>query len=485
MRLNVSLWRDRLLPKSIVARMTLILFIGILVAQSLGGVLWSRQLQQSEVERLSIAAENMGARMGQTIQFFSRLPREYRHIVLDQLRDMGGTRFFVSINTHYIDLEKVESSALSLRIIDQLKTSANSQLAGKKIENIDLVAFDNVRVLSGENRMVELPQRWQSFALLDPGDESPVIVAQIQVGQKEWIYLATVFPSGRLLDASLLTSERLISLVLVSLTVLILTTILVRWIVRPLRKLAKQADVLGRGQNPDFLPEEGSVEMQTTIRAFNQMGTRIRKFISDRERLFASISHDLKTPLTRARLRAELVDDASLRDGLVNDLENLEMLVHASLQMIKENEIHENITQVDLARILKRCLESAQVADLPSSLEIPEPFVIEGRPLSLQRLFANLIDNALHYGRCADVKGWIDKDTDQLIVQVLDKGPGLTYAQKKRVFEPFYRLNKAPSDIHVGLGMGIVRSIAQLHGAEVQLLDRASGGLVVEVRFPL
>lgn len=465
--------------------MTFILFIGILVAQSLGGILWSRQIQQSEVERLSIAAENMGARMGQTIQFFSRLPREYRHIVLDQLRDMGGTRFFVSINTHFIAVEKVESSALSLKIIDRLKTSANSQLAGKKLEELDLVAFENVRILSGENRMVELPPRWQSFALLDPGDKSPVVVAQMQVAEKEWIYLATVFPSGRLLDSSLLSYERLISLVLVSLTVLILTTILVRWIVRPLRMLAKQADVLGRGQNPDFLPEEGSVEMQTTIRAFNQMGTRIRKFISDRERLFASISHDLKTPLTRARLRAELVDEENLRDGLVNDLENLEMLVHASLQMIKDNAIHENVTQVDLGRLLKRCLESAQVADLPSTLEIPEPFILEGRPLSLQRLFSNLIDNALHYGRCADVLGWIDSDKGNLIVQVRDKGLGLNDAQKKRVFEPFYRLDKAPSDIHVGLGMGIVRSIAQLHGAEVILIDREGGGLIVEVRFPL
>ena len=98
-------WRDDLLPSSIVARMSLVLFTGILIAQILGTLLWTRQLEIAERDRLVEISHNMGARMGQTILFFSRLPHQYRHIVLDQLRDMGGTRFFVSVNPRYLALD--------------------------------------------------------------------------------------------------------------------------------------------------------------------------------------------------------------------------------------------------------------------------------------------------------------------------------------------------------------------------------------------
>lgn len=479
--------RDRLLPKSIVARMSLVLFLGILIAQILGTFLWTRQFEIVERDRLLEIAQTMGARMGQTILFFSRLPHQSRHIVLDQLRDMGGTRFFVSVNSKFITLETLEDNELSRDIRLSLSSAMAAQLGRDKQANvvIDFVEFENLRILSSANLMVELPPRWQRFALLDSGDNSPVVVTQIPVSETEWMYLATVFPRGNALNQSLVNPERALSLALVSLTVLLLTMLLVGWIVKPLRRLANQADTFGRGQNPEPLQPQGSIEMRTTIQAFNDMSHRIRKFIADRERLFASISHDLKTPLTRARLRAEMLDNESEREPIIKDLENLETLVVATLQMLKEGAIHENSRRVDLRALIIRSLESAYIADIPVRYDLPAVFFIEGRPMSLERLFANLIDNAMHYARGVEVIGWLDADRKRLIVQVCDRGPGLSDAMKAKVFEPFYRVQRQPSSVHVGLGMGIVQSIAQLHGASIELKDRPGGGLIVEIGFPL
>ena len=188
---------------------------------------------------------------------------------------------------------------------------------------------------------------------------------------------------------------------------------------------------------------------------------------------------------TRARLRVEMIDDDKLRDNLIGDIENVDLLVKASLQMIKDGAIHENSEQIDLKKVIDDCLASAEIEGLPSSAKLPDEFVLEGRRLSLERLFTNLIDNALHYGRGVEIFGHKEPEANELVVQVCDRGPGLSDELKQRVFEPFYRIDRATSAIHVGLGMGIVQSIAQLHGASIELLDREGGGLIVELRFPL
>ena len=180
-----------------------------------------------------------------------------------------------------------------------------------------------------------------------------------------------------------------------------------------------------------------------------------------------------------------MLDNELERDPIIQDLENLENLVVATLQMLKEGAIHENTKRVDLRSLIIRCLDSACVAGLPASHHLPDDFYLEGRPLSLERLFSNLIDNAIHYARGVEVYGSINATKQLLVVQVCDRGPGLSKEMKARVFEPFFRIKRQPSAVHVGLGMGIVQSIAQLHGANIELKDREGGGLIVEIAFPL
>ena len=471
-------------PKTVVARMTSVLFVGILLAQALGTWLWVEQFQSSERYRMIEVSESMGSRIGQTIAFFEKLPKQYRHMVLDQLRDMGGTRFFVSVNKQYIDLVPIEESEFSLLVRDNLQKSMVAQLGQIEDLEITFVNFDNLKILTGNNLMVALSPTWKRFALLDPEDESPFAVIQFPIDEDEWMYLTAVVPRGELLlGIDWINGERIFTFLAVSLTVLLLTFLFVRWLILPLKVLAHQADLLGKGRNPRQLEEKGSKEIVATIAAFNSMTKRIQKFIADRERSFAAISHDLKTPLTRARLRVEGIEDGPIKENLIGDLDYLETMVKGSLQIMTDGVEYENTSVIDLSLMLASILKKEEILGLPIKMNIKSNISMKGRALAIERLFSNVINNALSYGHGVEVSG--QKKKTGIYIQIKDKGPGLSDADKENVFKPYYRLEHKLSDAHTGLGMGIARSIANIHGGELELKDRKGGGLVVEVYFPV
>ena len=464
--------------------MTSVLFIGIVIVQLLGAWLWVEQLQSSERDRMIEVSESMGSRIGQTIAFFEKLPKQYRHVVLDQLRDMGGTRFFVSVNKQHIDLVPIAESEFSLLVRDNLQRSMFAQLGQIDDMEITFVNFDNLKILTGDNLMVALSPTWKRFALLDPGDESPVAVIQFPIDEEEWMYLAAVVPKGELLlGVDWMNGERIFNLLAVSLTVLLLTFLFVRWLVFPLKTLAHQADLLGKGRNPRQLEEKGSKEMVATIRAFNSMAMRIQNFITDRERSFAAISHDLKTPLTRARLRVESIEDDTIKESLIGDLDYLGTMVTGSLQIISDGIEFEHTSDIDLTEMLGAILKKEEILGLPIKFDMKKNITMKGRSLAIERLFSNLINNAMTYGKGVEVKG--KKQHNGILIEIMDNGPGLSDADKENVFKPYYRLEHKLSESHSGLGMGIARSIANIHGGELELKDRTGGGLIVEVYFPL
>ena len=471
-----------ILPQTIAARMTVGLFIGILIAQLLGTMLWVEQLKSSERNRLVEVSQTMGSRIGQTVEFFGKLPKQYRHIVLDQLRDMGGTRFFVSVNKKYIDLEQINETEFSLLVRSNLQTSIFEQTGEIDDLMIQFVDFENLKILSGDNMMVDLPPKWKRFALINPGNSSPVAVVQFPI-ENEWMYLAAIVPEGKVMTGiEWLTDERIISLAAVSITVLLLTIFFVRWIVSPYKLLAKQADLLGKGRKLRQLHEHGSKEMVTTIRAFNSMARRIQKFISEREQSYASISHDLKTPLTRARLRVEGLDDGEMRDNLIGDLEYLDTMVKGSLQVMTDGTMFENSSSINLTDMLNVLVSKEKISGLPVSVDITDNLTIKGRPLAIERLFSNLINNALTYGKGVEITG--NKINGEILINIMDRGPGLSDADKVNVFEPYYRLEHSITSTHSGLGLSIARNIVNIHGGEIELKDRQGGGLLVEIYFP-
>ena len=487
------------MPKTVVARMTSVLFIGILVAQVLGTWLWVEQLKSSEKEKMTEVSQNLGSQIAQAVGFFEKLPNQYRQQTLTQLRQNGGTfldfgaEFFVSVNKDYVQSNSIASSEFSELVRSNLEKTLYSQIGQVEDLNIRFVSFSNTKIttpngpgegLTNNQLIVSLAPIWKSLGLIAPREESPIAIIQFRLKQQnEWMYLATIIPQGELLlSFDWINGERIFTSAAVSVTMLLITFLFVRWLVSPLQLLAHQADLLGKGRFPRQLDETGSKEMVATIRAFNSMAKRIQKFIADRERSFAAISHDLKTPLTRARLRVEGIEDGIIKEDLIGDLDYLETMVKGSLQIMTDGAEHENTSKVNITTMLTAILKKEEFLGLPIKMNIKENIVMKGRALAIERLFSNLINNALTYGKGVEVTG--QKKKTGIFIQIKDRGPGLSDKDKENVFKPYYRLEHKLNDEHSGLGMGIARNIANIHGGELELKDRTGGGLIVEIYFP-
>ena len=489
-----------LMPKTILARVTSIIFIGVLIAQLLGTWIWVEQLKSSERDRMTELSQSMGNHIGKAIGFFEKLPNQYRQETLEEFRTNGGTfldfeaEFFVSMNPEYIDLTPISTTEFSLLVRDNIQKSMSPYMGQIEDLNLSFVSFENAKTmtpnkplkgLTDNNAIVSLSPIWKNLGLIAPKDEIPIAVIQFRLNQQTgWMYLATIIPKGELLlSFDWINGERIFTSIAVSLTVLLLTFLFVRRIISPLKLLAHQADLLGRGRNPRQLEEKGSKEIVATIGAFNSMAKRIRRFIADRERTFTAISHDLKTPLTRARLRVEGIEEGPIKENLIGDLDYLETMVKGSLQIMTDGAEHENTTVIDLKELLNTILKKEEILHLPIKLSMNEKITMKGRPVAIERLFSNLINNAMTYGKGVEVKG--KKIRNGILIQIMDTGPGLSDIDKENVFKPYYRLEHKLSEAHSGLGMGIARNIANIHGGELELKDRPGGGLIVEVYFPV
>lgn len=289
----------------------------------------------------------------------------------------------------------------------------------------------------------------------------------------------------QLAEEALAWPYRLLLILLVLLiSVAALSVLAVRWLTRPLTLLATAAAELGRDIQRPPLPETGPLEVGRAARAFNTMQTRLIRYIRDRSRILAAVSHDLKTPVTRLRLRAELLDDEGLKTKFQGDLDEMEKMVQATLDFMRGAENQETVAPVDINALLESLQENAADTggDVRLSGTVQTPY--RGRPLALKRCVSNLVDNALQYGQRAIIQ--VDDRPAQLTIIIRDEGPGLPEAELEKAFEPFYRLESSRSRNTggTGLGLGIARNIARAHGGELTLRNAAGGGLAAVLELP-
>jgi signal transduction histidine kinase len=281
----------------------------------------------------------------------------------------------------------------------------------------------------------------------------------------------------------------LAAFVLMTLAAALLTLWTVRRLIAPVQVLAEAAEVLGRDVNAPPLPENGPTEVRTAAIAFNTMALRIRRFVQDRTELLTAIGHDLRTPITRLKLRAEFIEDEEQRAKILADLEELEAMVSATLAFGRDSRTTEALSPIDLAELLRTILDETGDAwpDMQDQLHyegLPH-LTIQARSLSLKRVFVNLVTNAIHYGGSATVRlSIVARST--VVVDVEDDGPGIPAGEMDRVFEPFHRgePSRNRETGGVGLGLPIARNISRAHGGDVTLSNRPSGGLRATVTLP-
>jgi signal transduction histidine kinase len=350
--------------------------------------------------------------------------------------------------------------------------------------SVSFVRPEDLRIFNGGIKLDELPRSWAHYALSLEPINPPVLVTQIELAPGEWLYIASLLPEPyTTLEEQDLPAQQVWFIVLTSSFLLLFIGLLVHWQSRPLKRLARAAREMSLGTVVEPVVEGGGSEVVEVSRAFNAMRERISRYLSERSQLFSAISHDLRTPITRLRLRVELLDDEAVQAKFSRDLDELELLVKGALQCVKDTDIHENIEPVDLNQVL-HCLVEPYLSPAGNGRVTQQgkaAAFYPGKPLALKRCIGNLIDNALKYGQKAHLH--VDDDAEAFVLHVDDEGPGVPEQRQEQVFEPHFRLAGKQQQGY-GLGLGIARNIAHSHGGEVSLQNLREGGLRVTLRLP-
>ena len=252
---------------------------------------------------------------------------------------------------------------------------------------------------------------------------------------------------------------------------------------RPLKKLAKAASALGRGETTAKLDEEGPHEVVETIRAFNEMQERLTTFVHDRAKMLAALGHDLRTPITSLRLKAEFIEDDDVREQILRTLDEMAEMAEASLSFAREEAAQEQTRLVDIGALTSSVCEDLADAGLAVTCAETADFAVRCRPVAMKRALRNLIENAVAYGTHANVTAEYKYGEARIVVE--DQGPGIPEADMEKVFKPFVRLEQSRNRETggVGLGLAIARSIVRSHGGDILLQNRAGGGLRAILSF--
>jgi signal transduction histidine kinase len=253
---------------------------------------------------------------------------------------------------------------------------------------------------------------------------------------------------------------------------------------RNLGQFSAAADAVGRSVDAPLLPESGPREVRLAAKAFNRMQERLRRFVNDRTQMLAAISHDLRTPLTRLRLRAEFVDDDAQRSKMLGDIAEMEAMIAATLAFARDDAVREPRSPHDLDQLLDQLASDLCDGGYPVHYEPTQPVVVICSPGGLRRALANLAENAVKYGGVARLT--LERTGDLVTILIDDDGPGIAPEMAEQVFQPFFRLegSRNRDTGGVGLGLSVARTIIRGHGGDIALTNRPEGGLRVTVTLP-
>jgi signal transduction histidine kinase len=301
-------------------------------------------------------------------------------------------------------------------------------------------------------------------------------------------------PDGTTISARMLPDRRqrpfwsgpwMVTLLFVIVTFTLLGLWAARALTAPLSSFAEAAESFSLGGGAAPLPERGPEEIRSVARALNRMRERITNLIDDRTRMLAAISHDLRTPITRLRLRSEFIEDDLHRHHMLRDLDQMRSMLEAVLSFLRNDRTLESMTLIDIASTLQ--LVTDQFADIGHRVAYDGPAhaMVTARPDDLHRAITNLVENAVRFGAEAAIR--LNVTPQSITIDVEDDGPGISDARKEVMLEPFVRGDDARNMDEAagfGLGLSIARAIVEAHGGRLSLNDRQPHGLIVRIELP-
>jgi signal transduction histidine kinase len=464
-----------LLPRSLFGRLVLVLIGGLVVAQLLSAL-----INFAERDRLIVRYSGMqtAQRIADIVRLLETLPASERQRIVAVL-DAAPLR--VSLDTRPLsaaptppaaDARDIAFAAMLKSLLGEARAVriVKSEHRGMGRHGLPPSATGGPMGIMGGGGMAG-PGHMRAMGY-GPGG-GLALLAQVRLKDGAWVTFDSFLPR----PPDDLPQRLLLSLLILLGAVVVVSLVAVRWVTRPLHVLAAAADDLGQDIHRPPLDERGPAEVSRAARAFNTMQARLQRFIDERVRVLRAISHDLKTPLTRMRLRAELLDDEALRAKFEQDLGEMETMVGRTLEYLRGTGGDEAAQPIDITALLESLQEDARETGYDVVVEGAAAAPLIGKPQQIKRCLANLVDNALRYGQRAMIA--VEDDAAQLRIRVRDDGPGILETDLERVFEPYFRLDASRSrgTGGTGLGLGIARNIARAHGGDLVLHNRPAGGL--------
>ena len=459
----------RFLPRSLFGQTLLILLAGLIVSHAIGSWIYTADREQAVRAVGGFATAQRIANLTRLVQ---DTPPEARQRIVTALSDQS---FRVSLSAQPIAAQSVSddaSAATAIKdfLVDQLSLGPARQprVSASAAEGPPFGPWHGM----GHGPMMRGFGGFAGFRDLQ---------VSIPLADGQWLSFATALPAG----GPAFSAQFLVSMAVMAIIILAVSVWAVRRVTAPLASLATAAERLGHDVNAPPLPEAGTTETRQAARAFNDMQTRLRNLIESRTRLLAAISHDLRTPLTLLRLRAETVENAQERDKMLSTIAEMENMIGATLQFARDQSASEPRRKTDLTSLLQSVVDDMSDAGLPVRMEAAGLVFYECQPVALKRAVRNLLDNAVKYGKAGSVN--IRPTSRTIEIDIDDEGPGIPEEELSRVLEPFYRLEQSRSRETggVGLGLAIAQSIVQAHGGTLTLSNRPTGGLRARVALPI
>ncbi len=447
----------RFIPDSLFARTFLVLIVGLALSHSISIALYVSDRSSALV---SIDGRHIGDRVALTERIIRFIPPQNRPDMIELISD---------------DIFKVSWTPYSSIGTDE-KTSPRTMEVQKAIaEHLD----------PDGSRIVRIRDMGMQPMVINAGD-TPKDIAMIMVSMtlpdQGWLNFSMPLQT----PSSLWNMRYVLSMAVMLIAIAGFSAIVVHQLTRPLARFAIASKKLGVDMGSADIPEKGAMEIRQAAKAFNQMHRRIKRFVEDRTQMIAAISHDLGTPISRMRLRAEFVEDGEQRQKMLADLSDMEKMVADTLSFARDEAISEPMVRVDFRALLQRVCDDIGDNGYDVEFIIADKIIpYECRPAAIRRALGNLIENAAKYGGVARVN--LVKDRPCIIIRIDDEGPGIPQHLHEEIFEPFFRLENSRSRDTggTGLGMTVARSIIRAHGGDITLENRAEGGLRMKVRLPV
>ncbi|MBI1201931.1 MAG: HAMP domain-containing protein [Rhodopseudomonas sp.] len=459
----------RLLPKGLFGQTLLVLVAGLVVSLIAGS--WIYSLDREQAVR-AVGGLSAAQRITNLTKLVQDTPPEWRDRIVAGLSDQN---FRVSISARPPAIvSNAEDAAVARAIkdflVDQLSLGPQ-RLPRVSASPLGGPMFGGMGPMTGPGPMMHGFGGYGGFRDLQ---------VAVPLADGQWLSFATALPE----IGATFSPQFLLSMVIMAIVIFAVSFLAVRRVTAPLAAVSVAAERLGNDLNAPPMPETGTVETRQAARAFNTMQARLRGLIENRTRMLAAISHDLRTPLTLLRLRAENVEDAQEREKMLASIAEMDSMIGETLQFARDEAATEVRRPTDIAALVQSTVDDMSDAGMPVDMQPIDSIVYGCRPNALKRAIRNLIDNAVKYGQTARVT--IETTPKTVEITVDDRGPGIPEQELARVFDPFYRLEQSRSRETggVGLGLAIAQSIVQAQRGELVLSNRSAGGLRARIVLP-